>query len=142
MDSFAISGCIWQPAIVSGRIWIASGHFWIVREHICHIWLYLAILATLSGDLKGGAHDPIVFDPFSLDGSNHNSLYMAIAESRQAREDRSGWWPDTLERKWTHLPYLRASCSLQSLVDAFGSRGHTFRSCLEPLYIYRSTLSV
>jgi hypothetical protein len=26
---------------------------------------------TLSGDLKGGAHDPVTFDPFKLDGSRH-----------------------------------------------------------------------
>ena len=24
--------------------------------------------ATLSGDLKGGAHDPVIFDPFALNG--------------------------------------------------------------------------
>ena len=32
---------------------------------------------TLSGDLKGGAHDPVTLDPFGLDGWRHLPGEMA-----------------------------------------------------------------
>ena len=38
--------------------------------------------ATLSGDLNVGVHDPVVFDPFNLNGSNAFAFYTLCADSR------------------------------------------------------------
>ena len=41
-----------------------------------------ASFATLSDDLKGGVHDPVIFDPFSLNGHllKHESLTARLKQ--------------------------------------------------------------